>query len=93
MSQESSNRMDALLPAEMAAKAEELGVKKANMDAITMFALAVLAGAFIALGAVFATTVAAGAAGSLSYWFVYLRKVNEVTKSSTKTRKNENTKN
>ena len=42
------------------AKAEQVGVKKANMDVATMCALAFLAGAFIALGAVFATTVASG---------------------------------
>ncbi|MCC7359531.1 MAG: formate transporter FocA [Anaerolineales bacterium] len=53
---------DALLPAEMAAKAEQIGVKKAHLPALSMFVLAVLAGAFIALGAVFATTVAAGGA-------------------------------
>ncbi|MBI5950816.1 MAG: formate/nitrite transporter family protein [Chloroflexi bacterium] len=44
----------------MAAKAEDLGVKKANLKAANMFALAVLAGAFIGIGAIFATTVAAG---------------------------------
>jgi len=53
-------RVDALLPHEMAAKAEAVGVKKAQMPALEMFFLAILAGAFIALGAVFATTVAAG---------------------------------
>jgi len=46
---------DALLPAEMARKAEDVGIKKANLDFLSTFALAVLAGAFIALGAVFAT--------------------------------------
>lgn len=51
---------DAILPAGMAVKAEDLGVKKANMSADNMFALAVLAGAFIGIGAIFATTVAAG---------------------------------
>lgn len=60
-------RVDALLPAEMAVKAEEIGVKKAAMDVISLFVLAVLAGAFIALGAVFSTTVAAGAAGAVPY--------------------------
>ncbi len=59
--------LDALLPAEMAAKAEGIGQKKANMDATTMFALAFLAGAFIALGAIFATTVSAGASGVLPF--------------------------
>jgi hypothetical protein len=43
-------QLDALLPPEMAARAEEVGVRKAAMDAITTFTLAVLAGAFIALG-------------------------------------------
>ncbi len=51
---------DALLPPAMAAKAEDLGVKKANLKAANMFMLAVLAGAFIGIGAIFATTVAAG---------------------------------
>ena len=41
---------DALLPVEMAIKAEELGVKKAQADWLTMFVLAVLAGAFISIG-------------------------------------------
>lgn len=53
-------RIDALLPGEMATRAEYLGVRKAEMPALTMFTLAVLAGAFISLGAVFATTVSAG---------------------------------
>ncbi|HSJ63198.1 MAG TPA: formate transporter FocA [Gemmatimonadaceae bacterium] len=57
--------LDALLPAEMAVKAEDIGVAKAGMSTVTTLALAVLAGAFIALGAVFSTTVASGAAGVL----------------------------
>jgi formate/nitrite transporter len=51
---------DALMPAAMAAKAEDLGVKKAALPALKMFALALLAGAFIGIGAIFATTVSAG---------------------------------
>jgi len=51
---------DALLPPAMAAKAEDLGVRKANLGTRNMFALAVLAGAFIGIGAIFATTVSAG---------------------------------
>jgi len=51
---------DAILPPGMAVKAEDLGVKKANLGAANMFVLAVLAGAFIGIGAIFATTVAAG---------------------------------
>lgn len=53
-------RIDALLPSEMATRAEYVGVRKAEAPAITLFSLAVLAGAFIALGAVFATNTAAG---------------------------------
>ena len=53
-------RIDALLPAEMATRAEYLGVRKAEMPALKMFTLAILAGAFIGLGAIFATTVSAG---------------------------------
>jgi formate/nitrite transporter len=52
--------LDALPPAAVARKAEELGVTKATMPAVDIFVLAVLAGAFIALGAAFATTVASG---------------------------------
>ena len=53
-------RIDALLPPEMARRAEYIGVRKSEAPALTTFILAVLAGAFIALGAVFATTIAAG---------------------------------
>ena len=53
-------RIDALLPAEMAARAEDIGVRKAEMPTLRMFMLAVLAGGFIAMGAIFATTVSAG---------------------------------
>ena len=54
-------RLDALLPHEMAEKAEAAGVRKAALPFLSMFALAMLAGAFIALGAMFASTVGAGA--------------------------------
>jgi len=50
-------RLDAFPPPEMAEKAENVGVKKANLDFWSMFALAVLAGAFIGLGAEFCTLV------------------------------------
>ena len=53
-------RIDALLPQEMATRAEYLGVRKAETPFLKMFMLAVLAGAFISLGAIFATTVSAG---------------------------------
>jgi formate transporter len=52
---------DALTPAEMAVKAAETGVKKTKLDTLRLFLLAVLAGSFIAMGAIFATTVSAGA--------------------------------
>jgi formate transporter len=52
--------MDALLPAEMAIRAEQIGVRKAEMPVFAMFTLAVLAGAFISLGAIFAITISAG---------------------------------
>src|SRR5512139_2871517 len=57
-------QIDALLPGDMAAKAEQVGVRKANLKSGNMLALAVLAGAFIALGAIFATTVGAGSFSS-----------------------------
>jgi len=62
---------DALLPAQMAAKAEGVGVTKAHLDAVSLFVLAILAGAFISLGAIFATTVSAGT-GDLAYGVVRL---------------------
>ena len=63
---------DALVPAEMAAKAESIGIKKAGMDSLTMFALAILAGAFIAMGAIFSTTSVAGMAGVAPYGIIRL---------------------
>jgi formate/nitrite transporter len=65
-------RIDALLPPEMAKRAEYLGVRKAEAPRLATFTLAVLAGAFISLGAVFATTVAAGASGVVPYGIVRL---------------------
>lgn len=59
--------LDALIPADMAKKAENVGVAKANLGPFRMFALAVLAGAFIAMGAVFMTIVTTGAAGVLPF--------------------------
>src|SRR5262252_974707 len=51
---------DAVLPATMAMRAEESGVKRAATDPLTLLVLSVLAGAFISFGAIFATTVGAG---------------------------------
>jgi formate/nitrite transporter len=63
----SNQSIDALLPPEMARKAEAVGVQKTRMDVTSLLALAVLAGAFIALGGMFATTVLAGADGVLPF--------------------------
>jgi len=54
--------VDALLPPDMAHRAEAIGIRKAKQDFLMMFALAILAGAFIAAGAFFATTVWSGGA-------------------------------
>ena len=51
---------DAILPSAMAVRAEEAGVKRVSTDTLTMLVLSILAGAFIAFGALFATTVSAG---------------------------------
>lgn len=56
----SENSFDAFLPPEMAEKAEVIGIKKAKMSFSNTFALSILAGAFIAIGAIFSTTVSAG---------------------------------
>lgn len=56
-----TGRVDALLPAEMALACEAAGAAKAGRDATTLIVLGVLAGAFIAFGAMFMTTVITGA--------------------------------
>lgn len=52
--------IDAFPPPEMAERMENVGVKKAKLDFWSMFALAVLAGSFIGLGAEFCTLVITG---------------------------------
>lgn len=59
---------DALLPPSMAEKVEAVGVAKAQLPALEMFMLAVLAGAFIALGAIFATVAWTGVGGAPWGW-------------------------
>ena len=59
--------IDALLPPEIAQKAEAVGVQKTRMDVLGLLTLAVLGGAFIALGAMFATTVLAGTDGVVPF--------------------------
>ena len=51
---------DPLAPEAVAVKAEELALKKAHRDTAGLLALAVLAGAYIALGALFSTVAMAG---------------------------------
>jgi len=65
-------RHDPLLPPEMAQKAETVGVAKAHMDTVTLLALSVLAGAFIALGAIFMTVTITGTAGVLPFGMIRL---------------------
>jgi formate transporter len=66
-------QFDAFPPAKMASRMEEVGVSKAELRAGTMFALAVLAGAFIGGGAIFATVVTTGlAAAGMGFGLVKL---------------------
>ncbi len=58
---------DALLPAQIARRAEDLGVVKASMDGTRLFVLAILAGAFIGLGAMAATTMWTGTEGIVPF--------------------------
>lgn len=60
------NPFDALLPQDIAHRAETVGQIRASLDILSMFGLATLAGAFVSMGAVFSITVSTGAA-SLPY--------------------------
>jgi formate/nitrite transporter len=53
---------DTMLPADVAREAEDVGARKARLERDRLFVLAVLAGAFIALGALFSTVVGSGLA-------------------------------
>ena len=55
--------IDTIMPSDMAARAEQSGVRRAAMDPLTVLVLGVLGGAFISFGAIFATTVTAGTGG------------------------------
>lgn len=59
--------MDSLLPDKMAEQAEEAGINKVNRSFSKTFVLAILAGTFIAFGAIFATTVTAEPTLSLGF--------------------------
>ena len=65
MEQSATNGLlDAYAPAQIAMRVREVGVTKATMPVLTMFALAILAGAFIALGSLFFTvTMTTGTTG------------------------------
>lgn len=56
-----NSSVDALLPSDMARACEATGATKASRDAVTLLVLGVLAGAFIAFGAIFMTVVLTGA--------------------------------
>ncbi len=56
-----TRRIEALLPPETALACEAAGAAKAGRDGIALLVLGLLAGAFIALGAVFMTVVLTGA--------------------------------
>jgi formate transporter len=56
-----TSRIEALLPPETALACEAAGAAKAGRDAVALLVLGLLAGAFIALGAVFMTVVLTGA--------------------------------
>jgi len=57
----SANIIDALPPPEMALACETAGTLKAGRDALALIVLGLLAGAFIAFGAIFMTVVLTGA--------------------------------
>lgn len=62
----------ALSPAHIAVASEEMGVRKASYDGATLFVLAVLGGAFISLGGVFAIVALAGADGPLPWGIAHV---------------------
>jgi len=66
-------QIDAFPPAKMASRMEEVGIKKATLNTGTMFALAMLAGAFIGCGAIFCTVVTTGlGAAGVGYGIIKL---------------------
>src|SRR5512136_759982 len=65
---DSANRFDSLLPPEMGRRAEEIGIRKTTLSFTKLLILAILAGAFIALGAIFSTVALTGVAGTAIPW-------------------------
>jgi formate/nitrite transporter len=70
---------DAYAPAQIAMRVREVGVTKATMPVLTMFALAVLAGAFIALGALFYTVTITTGVGNTPPPFGLVRLAGGIT--------------
>jgi formate/nitrite transporter len=64
---DSAAPLEALLPPAMARRGEAIGVRKAGADALPTLVLAMLAGAFIALGGVFSTIAVAGTVASAAW--------------------------
>lgn len=73
------NLLDAYAPAQIAMRVREVGVTKATMPVLTMFSLAILAGAFIALGALFFTVTMTTGATSQPPSFGLMRLAGGVT--------------
>jgi formate/nitrite transporter len=69
---EKKEGLDALLPRDMAARAEQIGADKTRLDALRLLVLGILAGAFIGFGAMLATVVTAGGAGVVPYGMLRL---------------------
>jgi formate transporter len=64
---DSTPSLDAIPPKGMAEKAVQIGITKAGSSITYLLFLGILAGAYIAMGAIFATTTTTGATGLLSY--------------------------
>jgi formate transporter len=80
MEQSATNSLlDAYAPAQIALRVREVGVTKATMPVLTMFALAVLAGAFIALGALFYTVTITTGVGNTPPPFGLVRLAGGIT--------------
>lgn len=59
--------VEALVPEAMAIRAEEMGLKKAKHGGVDLFVLAMLAGAFVAMGGMFATITMSGDPALIPY--------------------------
>lgn len=61
--------IDAILPKDMAKRAEAIGYEKAEQNGLTLITLGAMAGAYIAFGATFAATVTVGLDTAVSLGF------------------------